>query len=77
SVEDSGPGLPAETAALLFEAFRRGDPSRSRKSGGSGLGLSVVRAIVEAHGGHATCHPSSLGGTAFRLSWPVRGGVSG
>lgn len=77
TVEDSGPGLPAETAALVFEAFRRGDPSRSRKSGGSGLGLSVVRAIVEAHGGHATCHPSSLGGTAFSLSWPVRGGVTG
>lgn len=72
SVEDDGPGIPAEFAAHVFEAFRRGDPSRSRKSGGSGLGLAVVEAIAEAHGGSASCQPSGTGGTAFTLLWPVK-----
>lgn len=74
SVEDSGPGIAPELAAQVFEAFRRGDPSRSRQSGGTGLGLAVVKAIVEAHGGHARCHPGDTGGTCFVLDWPVQVG---
>jgi len=70
-VEDDGPGIEAATAAQVFEAFRRGDPSRSRKSGGSGLGLAVVKAIAEAHGGTASCRPSGTGGTTFLLRWPT------
>ncbi|MCO7637698.1 ATP-binding protein [Pseudomonas sp. S 311-6] len=70
-VEDSGPGIPQEMAVHVFEAFRRGDPSRSRRSGGSGLGLAVVRAIVEVHGGHAACWPGERGGTVFSLRWPA------
>lgn len=71
SVEDEGPGISEEVAAYIFEAFRRGDPSRSRKSGGSGLGLAVVKAIVKAHGGSAACQPTGCGGTMFILSWPI------
>lgn len=72
SVEDDGPGISSELAAGIFEAFRRGDPSRSRKSGGSGLGLSVVKTIAEAHGGQAICRASGTGGTTFVLSWPMQ-----
>ena len=50
-VEDAGPGLDAEQASHVFERFYRGDPSRSRDHGGAGLGLAIVAAIVEAHGG--------------------------
>ncbi|WP_353980486.1 ATP-binding protein [Salinicola endophyticus] len=71
SVEDDGPGLDSALAADLFEAFRRGEPSRSRQSGGSGLGLAVVKAIIEAHGGQAYCQPSAQGGTRFVLRWPL------
>lgn len=72
SVEDEGPGIPAEAATDVFEAFHRVEPSRSRKSGGSGLGLAVVKAIVEAHRGHAICQSTSAGGTIFILSWPIQ-----
>ncbi|WP_317629638.1 sensor histidine kinase [Shewanella sp. SM21] len=75
SVEDEGPGIPDEAASYVFEAFRRVDPSRSRKSGGSGLGLAVVKTIAEAHGGHVVCQPSGHGGTIFILSWPVKAGL--
>lgn len=72
SVEDDGPGIDSALAADIFEAFRRGDPSRSRKSGGSGLGLAVVKAIAEAHGGQAYCQASGNGGSRFVLSWPLQ-----
>ncbi|MGP9826094.1 ATP-binding protein [Ectopseudomonas khazarica] len=70
AVEDGGPGIESELTSEIFEAFRRGDPSRSRKSGGSGLGLAVVKAIAEAHGGHALCKTSGMG-SAFIVSWPA------
>jgi len=69
-VEDEGPGVPAAVAQRVFEAFWRADISRSRDSGGSGLGLAVVGAIARAHRGHAVCVPSPLGGTAIELTWP-------
>ncbi|SFP17215.1 two-component system, OmpR family, sensor histidine kinase AdeS [Ectopseudomonas composti] len=72
SVEDDGPGIDSALATDIFEAFRRGDPSRSRKSGGSGLGLAVVKAIAEAHGGQAYCQASANGGSRFVLSWPLQ-----
>ncbi|WP_153018612.1 ATP-binding protein [Marichromatium gracile] len=71
-VEDRGRGIDSALAADIFEAFRRGDPSRSRKNGGSGLGLAVVKAIAEAHGGHAEYQPSSLGRRSLVISWPMR-----
>ena len=50
-VRDAGPGMPTEEAARVFERFYRADASRARSHGGSGLGLSIVAAIVTAHGG--------------------------
>ncbi len=67
-VEDSGPGLAAEEAAQLFGAFQRGAASQERP--GSGLGLAVVQAIAQAHGGQARWLPSPRGGSAFELQWP-------
>jgi len=71
SVTDEGPGIPDDAANHIFEAFHRVEPSRSRKSGGSGLGLAVVKAITEAHNGHALCQRTAQGGTTFTLAWPV------
>lgn len=70
-VEDCGPGLPKEFASSVFNAFEQ--PHHPSNSGekGSGLGLAVVKAIAVAHGGQAFCVPSALGGSVFRLSWPV------
>jgi len=51
SVEDSGPGIPPEELPYIFERFRRGDPSRSRATGGFGLGLAICKALVTALGG--------------------------
>lgn len=73
AVEDEGPGLSAEFAARAFDAFARAEPSRSRQFGGSGLGLSVVRAIAEAHGGHARYSTSEKGGSVFEIVFPIDG----
>lgn len=70
-VDDDGPGIPAEVAPHLFDAFHRGEPSRSRQSGGSGLGLAVVKAIATAHGGNVSCKPTAAGGTSMQMCWPV------
>ncbi|WP_431825434.1 ATP-binding protein [Burkholderia sp. F1] len=72
SVEDEGPGLSPEFARHAFEPFTRADVSRSRKFGGSGLGLSVVRAIAQAHQGHARYVTSRAGGSIFELDIPRR-----
>ncbi len=73
-VADDGPGLTAEQAERVFERFYRADPSRSRASGGSGLGLSIVAAIAEAHGGAATVESTPGKGTTFRVTVPVDDG---
>lgn len=70
-IEDEGPGLPPEFAKQAFDKFTRGEPTRSRRSGGSGLGLSVVRAIAEAHEGQVTYRSSSRGGAVFELTLPL------
>src|SRR5205807_5230260 len=53
-VLDDGPGIPEEERERVFERFRRVDAGRSRNTGGAGLGLAMVRAIAEAHGGTVT-----------------------
>lgn len=69
TVSDDGPGVEAAMRDRIFEPFVRVDPSRSRASGGLGLGLSIVRRIVEAHGGTVTLEPGD--GARFRTTWTV------
>ena len=71
TVADRGHGMPAEHAARVFERFFRADPSRTRASGGSGLGLSIVSAIVEAHGGTVTVETNPGDGATFTVRLPL------
>lgn len=72
-VEDDGPGIPSESVSHVFTAFRRmHNTEGDAGSGGDGLGLAVVAAIATAHGGSATCRPSSTGGACFELRWPSK-----
>lgn len=66
-IVDHGPGLPVGAEELAFDRFWRGEASRSRNTGGSGLGLAVVRAIVEAHGGRASLQNHTSGGAIFEM----------
>lgn len=72
-IVDHGPGLPDGADNRVFDRFWRGEESRSRNTGGSGLGLSVVRAIVEAHKGSATLKNDVGGGAIFQMRLPVDG----
>jgi two-component system sensor histidine kinase RstB len=70
-VEDDGPGIPEGFWDRIFTPFTRLDDSRTRASGGHGLGLSIVRRIIYWHGGRAMVGRSEgLGGACFSLSWP-------
>jgi two-component system OmpR family sensor kinase len=68
-VIDAGPGIPAELQPHIFERFARGDSSRSRAAGSTGLGLSIVHAVVTAHGGRVTV-TSQPGRTQFTVLLP-------
>ena len=70
SVEDSGAGIPPASLARIFERFYQADPSRSRGSGTSGLGLSIVRALAEAHGGRAGAENRAEGGARLWIELP-------
>ena len=70
-VRDTGPGMPAEEARRVFERFYRVDPARSRISGGSGLGLSIVSAIVAAHGGTVAAVSSPGQGLTVTVRIPM------
>jgi two-component system OmpR family sensor kinase len=71
SVADHGPGLKPEELDRIFEPFYRADPSRSRDSGGAGLGLSIVSAVVGAHGGNVKVKETSGGGATFEVELPL------
>ncbi|MCA3256334.1 MAG: HAMP domain-containing protein [Alphaproteobacteria bacterium] len=71
-VLDRGPGLPEGPPAELFEPFTRGDASRNRATGGSGLGLAVAAAIARAHGGATIAANRPGGGADIRLDMPAR-----
>ncbi len=69
--QDSAPGVPEEELDRLFERLYRVDGSRSRTSGGAGLGLAICKNIVEAHEGTISAHSSSLGGVLIRITFPI------
>ena len=69
-VQDNGPGIPDALLPNVFERFTRGDGSRQRASGSTGLGLSIVSAVTRAHGGEVTVE-SVPGRTVFSLALPV------
>lgn len=71
AVVDHGPGMPPEAAARAFERFYRADPARTRTEGGSGLGLSIVAAIVAAHGGHVDLQTAVGQGCRVTVSLPL------
>lgn len=70
-VADAGPGVPAEEADRIFERFHRIDRSRTRSQGGVGLGLAIVRSVVEAHEGAVGYRPRPGGGSVFRVVLPL------
>lgn len=69
-VGDSGPGVAPEHLPFIFERFYRADASRNRATGGAGLGLSIVRQLVEAHGGAVAASNPPGGGALFRVMLP-------
>jgi two-component system OmpR family sensor kinase len=69
-IEDGGPGLPESTYRSEIAAMNRFDPSRSRDSGGSGLGMSIIAAIVQEHNGKLELRKSDLGGLAVVVELP-------
>jgi two-component system sensor kinase ParS len=70
AVEDDGPGIPEADREKVFKAFTRLDDSRSRGTGGYGLGLAIVARIAALHGGAARVEKSRLGGARIVLAWP-------
>jgi len=72
-VADSGIGVAEDERDKVFTRFWRADPARTRASGGLGIGLAVVREIVERHGGRVEVHTSDLGGAAFVVRLPLSG----
>lgn len=69
-VEDRGPGIPAAERASVFEPFYRVEPSRNRDSGGAGLGLTIVRQIVEGHRGTVAISDRAGGGACLTVILP-------
>jgi two-component system OmpR family sensor kinase len=71
TVADSGPGLTPEQSEHVFERFYRTDASRTRASGGVGLGLSIVSAVAEAHGGGVAVESAAGEGASFHIDLPL------
>lgn len=75
TVEDDGPGIPPERLTSVFEPFIRGDDSRSTETGGAGLGLSIARSIIAAHGGTIALENGGAGGLRAIVRLPrAKGG---
>jgi two-component system OmpR family sensor kinase/two-component system sensor histidine kinase BaeS len=71
TIRDTGAGIPAEALPHIFERFYRGDHSRTHDKGGSGIGLTIARRLIEAHGGTLTAGNHPDGGAVFRISLPT------
>lgn len=70
-VDDAGPGIPSDQIAAMLEPFKRGEASRNRATGGAGLGLTLARAIAEAHGGRLVLSNRAEGGLRAEIRLPV------
>ena len=73
AVADDGPGLEPDVAAKVFEPFFRADRSRARETGGAGLGLAIVAAIVESHRGTVRLDTAPAAGATFTVTLPLLG----
>ena len=71
SVADHGEGIPEAIREKIFQRFWRADSSRTRETGGSGLGLSIVASIVEALHGEIEVSDTPGGGATFRVAFPL------
>jgi len=72
TVSDTGTGIASDELPYIFERFYRGDKSRNRRTGGAGIGLAIVKAIVEAHGGSIQVESKIYQGTRFTLLFPKK-----
>jgi signal transduction histidine kinase len=70
-VRDDGPGIPPDKLARVFDRFYRTDEARARVDGGTGLGLPIARAIVEAHAGSISAANAGKGGAVFSVRLPT------
>ena len=75
-VQDTGPGIAPADLPRIFDRFYRGDPSRARASGNTGLGLAIAYGIIQAHGGTIEVHSTLGGGTTFTVLLPAEPGGS-
>jgi histidine kinase len=72
TVSDTGPGIPTDALPRVFDRLYRVDPSRIRDTGGSGLGLTIARQLVEAHGGTIWAESTEGQGSRFGFDLPAR-----
>ncbi len=73
AVTDTGPGIPVDDIPYVFERFYRVDPSRARTTGGAGLGLTIAKQLIEAHGGSIWVESKPGRGTKFVFELPIAG----
>ncbi len=71
AIDDNGPGIASEEREAVFEPFYRLEQSRSRSTGGVGLGLAIARQIVEVHGGTIAIETAPTGGARILVSLPA------
>ena len=76
-VRDTGIGIAPEDVPRVFTRFWRGEKSRSRATGGAGIGLSIVKELVQAHGGDVTVESTPGEGSAFTVRLPLADGHAG
>ncbi len=71
TIQDSGPGMTSDELSHIFDRFYRGDKSRQRYEGSSGLGLSIARSIVQGHNGRISAHSQPGQGMTFTITLPT------